>query len=46
MIDANRRASNLYNNIFSKMLADPYLEPLFIETLAYDLIFIEYEYSE
>ncbi len=46
MLDANSRARNLYLSEFQRFLGDPYMEPLFQETLAYDLVLIEYGYSE
>lgn len=46
MIDANNRAKNMYKNEFQRLNNDPQMEPLLIETLAYDLVFIEYGYSE
>ena len=46
LIDSNDRAKTLSSKEFLKYIEDPYLEPLFIETLGYDLILLDYGYSE
>lgn len=46
MMDANNRAKNLYRGLLAQFLADHNIEPLLIETIAYDLVFIDYGYSE
>ena len=46
MIDANERAKQLYRSFFIELITDPYIEPLFIETVGYDLVFLDYGFSE
>eukprot|EP00349_Pseudokeronopsis_sp_Brazil_P009532 CAMPEP_0202970986 /NCGR_PEP_ID=MMETSP1396-20130829/22406_1 /ASSEMBLY_ACC=CAM_ASM_000872 /TAXON_ID= /ORGANISM="Pseudokeronopsis sp., Strain Brazil" /LENGTH=65 /DNA_ID=CAMNT_0049699909 /DNA_START=692 /DNA_END=889 /DNA_ORIENTATION=+ len=31
---------------FIEMIQDPYIEPLFIETVSYDVIFLDYGFTE
>jgi hypothetical protein len=43
-LNSNYRAKALYISEFKKMWTDMSLKDIFIETLAYDLVYLEYGY--